>query len=256
MSSDYWKQREDEILAFRDYAVGFDLASDLAGGVDLAESGDQLLEIAWQLAFVGRGEEGLALARKAVDYYQAALPAPGHLTVSHKSRAPLAAPRMAHVYHGLYYARWWITGAEPLGLLRQAAGAFTAGLGQPPIPEDADLYLRAARLWLEAGDVAQAEGWLRLADWAAGQACPEARRRAGPAGTPANLPLAHLLVQAQREAGLRDQACAALAAAIARAIAWGQPGAGTFWQALQLANIRRQLCGPPADLPGLLQQIR
>jgi len=239
MSKNYWTQRKNEILAFREYALSFDLSKDLETGAWLSESGHQLMEIAFQLLFLGLSDDALALAQRAIDYYQTAL--------VWESERPESDPRMATVYHRLYYARWWVAGQEPLGLLRQAASAFVAGLGQPPKPEDADIYVRAAHLWLELGEVSLAEKWLSLAEWAVIQTKSNY--------IPPSLSLIHQLLDRLRIQAALDETCAVLHAAIESASAWGQPTAGTLWEALQLANIHRRLCGPQLDLPGLLIQI-
>jgi hypothetical protein len=240
MSKDYWAQRKDEIQAFREYALSFDLPEDLETGVWLSESGHQLMEIAFQLLFLGLSDNALALAQRAIDYYQAAL--------VWESKGPESDPQMATTYHRLYYARWWVAGQEPLGLLRQAASAFVAGLSQLPKPEDADIYVKAARLWLELGEVSLAEKWLSLAEWAVIQTKSN--------NIPPNPSLIHQLLDRQRIQAGSDKTCVALQAAIESASAWGQPTASTLWDALQLANIHRRLCGPQLDLPGLLMQIR
>jgi hypothetical protein len=240
MSKNYWTQRKDEILAFREYALSFDLSKDLETGAWLSESGHQLMEIAFQLLFLGLPNDALALVQRAIHYYQAAL--------VRESKRPESDPRMATTYHRLYYARWWITGQEPLGLLRQAASAFVTGLGQPPNSEDADIYVRAAHLWLELGEVNLAEKWLSLAEWAVIQTKSN--------NVPPNLSLMHQLLDRQRVRATSGEACTALQVAIENASTWEQPTASTLWDALQLANIHRRLCGPQLDLPGLLMQIR
>lgn len=240
MSEDYWTQRKDEIQAFQEYALSFDLSQDLETGVWLSESGHQLMETAIQLLFLGLSDDALALAQRAIDYYQTVL--------VRESKMPESDPGMATTYHRLYYARWWVTGQEPLGLLRQAAIAFVTGLGQPPIPEDADIYISAARLWLELGEANLAEKWLSLAEWAVIQTKSN--------NVPPNLLLMHQLLNRQHVRATSDVACTALQAAIESASSWGQPTASTLWDALQLANIHRRLCGSQLDLPDLLMQIR
>lgn len=240
MSENYWTQRKDEILTFREYALSLDLSKDLETGVWLSESGHQLMEIAFQLLFLGLSDDALALAQRAIHYYQAAL--------VRESKRPESDPRMAATYHRLYYARWWVAGQEPLGLLRQAASAFVAGLGESPKLEGADIYIRAARLWLELGEVSLAEKWLGLAKRAIVQTTSN--------NVFPDLSLMHQLLDSQRIRGTSDEACTALQAAIESASAWGQPTASTLWDALQLANIHRRLCGLQLDLPGLLMRIR
>ena len=239
MTIQYWQAREDEILAFRDYALSFDLNRDLAEGAWLAESGTQLLEIAFQLFFLGRSGDCLQLAAKAVEYCLAAL--------IRESPSPMTDPAMAHVYHRLYYGRWWVTGQEPIGLLRQAATAYSARLAQPPSVDDAAAYARAAWLWLELGETAPTNTWLNLAEWAEEQSGSRS----------ADGTLARRVVdQCLSEGHTTARPCEALDGAIAAATAWDQPSGGTLWDALQLANVRRRVLRQNQDFPGLLMEIR
>lgn len=239
MTLQYWMSRKDEILAFQEYALDFDLTRDVAGGVWLSESADQLLEIAFQLFFINLTSESLQLASRSVEYYLAAL--------KQESIDPATDPAMSHVYHGLYYARWWLTGQEPMGLLRQAATSYCAQLAQPPIADDGDAYLRATWFWLEAGETSQVNGWLRLAEWA--------YNRSG------NSPLDEALAQAVVDHCLAEGhastgQCEPLDQAIAQAIAWDQSSGDTIWRALQLTNIRRRILRQERSFTDLLIEIR
>jgi len=238
VSQEYWLKRQKEILAFRDYARTFSLEKSLQTSKSLSRSGHQLLEIAMQVAFLDLASDALAIARTALEFYEAAL--------VYESHTPERDPRMTPVYQRSYYARWWVGGQEEVAALRQAAQAFCVGLGDDPVTQDAELYLRAVLLWLEGGDLPRAEAWLERAE-----GMPDLKDSAS-----ASLATVRLVVRWQQcEAGVVE-ACTALQQSLAAAAAWGQPTADTLWQALQLANIRRRYCGPQLDLPGLLQQIR
>lgn len=239
MTLQYWMSRRDEILAFQEYAIGFDLSRDAAGGVWLSESADQLLEIAFQLFFINMTSDSLQLANRSVEYYLAAL--------KQESIDPATDPAMAHVYHGLYYARWWLTGQEPIGLLRQAATSYCARLAQPPVADDGDAYLRATWFWLEVGETSQANGWLRLAEWAynrSGNSLPDAAL--------AQAVVDHCLAEGSDS----TRQCEPLDKAIAQAIAWDQPSGGTIWRALQLANTRSRILRRDRNFADLLLEIR
>lgn len=239
MTIEYWQEREDEILAFRDYALSFDLRRDVTEGVWLAESGDQLLEIAFQLFFIGYSNDSLRLVDKAIKFFVVAL--------NNESSSPMTDPAMAHVYHGLYYARWWITDQEPTGLLRQAAVAFSSKLGQPAAVDDADAYVRSAWLWLELGETTQVDAWLRLAEWA--------EQRSGGSSADSSL-LRDIVACCKPSSAAHVESCVALDEAIVAASAWGTPVAGTLWDALQLANIRRRFVRREINLRDLLTEIR
>lgn len=239
MTLQYWMSRKDEILAFQEYALGFDLARDAAGGVWLSESADQLLEIAFQLFFVNLTSDGLRLASKSVEYYLAAL--------RQESVDPASDPAMEHVYHGLYYARWWLTGQEPTGLLRQAATSYCARLAQPPVADDGDAYLRATWFWLELGETSQVGGWLHLAEWAynqLGNSSPDAA-------------LARKVVDRclTKDFALIKH-CEPLDTAIAQVTAWDQSSGSTIWRAIQLANTRSRILQRDRNFPDLLLEIR
>jgi hypothetical protein len=239
MTQTYWEQRQEEILAFRDYVRGFDLARDVEAEAWLAESGHQLMETAFQLLFLGHEKDAVALAERAIDYYRASL-------ASESSHPETDAP-MSSVYQRLYYARWWVAGTEHKELLEQAAHAFCAGLTKSVTAENAAIYMRAALLWTEAGETTLAQPWINLV---------EEYTSAGGVSSSLAPPrvLQMLSVAAKRESP--NSACSGLQEAIAQASAWEQPTAGTLWDALQLANIYRRLCDSPCDFPALLMRIR
>lgn len=239
MTLHYWMSRKDEILAFQAYGLDFDLARDVAGGVWLSESADQLLEIAFQLFFIDLTSDGQRLASKSVEYYLAAL--------RQESVDPATDPAMAHVYHGLYYARWWLTGQEPIGLLRQAATSYCARLAQPPVADDGDAYLRATWFWLELGEPSQVDGWLRLAEWTYNRL-----GTSSPGAALARIVEDHCLT----EGHTLTRQCEPLDKAIAQATAWGQPSGDTIWSALQLANTRNRILRRDQNFADLLREIR
>lgn len=239
MTTHYWNVRENEILAFRDYALSFDLSGDLAEGVWLAESGDQLLEIAFQLFFIGYSTDSIRLAEKAIEYYLAAL--------GSESTSPKNDPAMAHVYHGLYYARWWVTEQEPIGILRQAATAYSAGLGQPLPTENANSYVRMVWLWLELGEIEQADDWLSLTEWV--------KHQTNSSSVDTTL-LRQIIAIFKKNSNLSIQQSDALSEAVMAASAWGTPTANTLWYALQLVNIRRRVFHRNSSLSDLLDEIR
>ena len=212
MTSQYWQAREDEIAALRDYALSFNLEQDLANGVWLRESGDQLLEIAFQLHFVGNFSDSLQLAGKSVEYYLAAL--------RRESVAPISDPAMAHVYHGLYYARWWTISREPTGLLHQAATAYCAGLVAESPPVDAAAYARATWYWLELGEIGTTIAWLSLAESVENQSGNH---------SPGVVLARQVVNQCWREGCETTGPCEVLDKAIAAAIDWDQPSGGTMW---------------------------
>jgi hypothetical protein len=238
MTQDYWEQRREEILAFRDYVQGFDLAKDVEAGVWLAESGHQLMETAFQLLFLGHEKDAMALAECAIGYYEASL--------ANESGHPEADSRMASVYQRLYYARWWIAGQEPKHVVEHAARAFCVGLAKSIIPENIDIYLRAALLWLEAGEVSSAEPWISLAQESALQGV----------GFIPDTTLLRRVLNGIVKGEPKNSVCSGLLGTISQTAAWGQPTAGTLWDALQLANIHRRLCDASCNLPSLLLRIR
>lgn len=238
MTRDYWEQRRDEIYAFRDYARSFDLYHDRMAETWLAESGHQLMEIAFQLMFLDCEEDAINIAKRALEYYEASL--------ASESDCPETDPRMASVFQRLYYARWWTTGEEPAHLITRAAEAFCTGLVRAPSPENAALYQRAALLWLEAGEADQAKPWISLFQQSA---LPEA------ASTPITTML-KTIPNNITDQGLRQLLCSKLPEALRLATQWGQQSAGTLWDALQLANVHRRWCGGSGDFRALLLQIR
>jgi hypothetical protein len=236
MSNAYWQERRQDILSLRDYACTFDLAYDRARGASLLESGRQLQLIGWQLLFIDMPAESLDLAQRADLYFAAAL----------DIAPPDATAHQAECWHGLYYARWQHTSQEPAELIRRAAEAYSAGLVGGKA-EDMDVYEQAARLWLEAGAPEQAWPWQaeieRLGSETAGSGLADQGW----------LPLTLRALQGEAP---REEACAGLSQAVARASAWDSKRAGTVWHVLQLANIRRCYCGPESDLTTLLERLR
>lgn len=238
MTQAYWEQRREEILAFRDYVQGFDLAKDVEAGVWLAESGHQLMETAFQLLFLGHGKDAIALAERAIGYYETSL--------ANESGHPEVDSRLANVYQRLYYARWWVTGQEPRHVVGHAARAFCAGLAKEPIPENTGIYQRAALLWLEAGEVDSAKPWISLAQESAllgGDSISDA------------IPLRAVLGSIAR-GDPQHSVCSELLEVLGQATMWGQQTASTLWDALQIVNTHRHLCGGDSDFPTLLLQIR
>ena len=154
---------------------------------------------------------------------------------------------MAHVYHGLYYARWWVTKQEPIGILCQAATAYSGGLGRPPLPDDADAYGQMTWLWMELGETEQANAWLRLAEWAEHQTN---------SGSVDVILLRQIIAMFKKDSNLSIQQSDALSEAVMAASAWGTPTANTLWYALQLVNIRRRVFYRNSSFPDLLDEIR
>ncbi len=238
MTQDYWGQRREEILAFRDYVQSFDLARDKTAGVWLAESGHQLMETAFQLMFLERESDAVDLAKRANDYYEASLAV--------ESSHPETDPRMASVFQRLYYARWWITGEEPKHLVVYAARAFCAGLAKEPTPENAGIHQRAALLWLEAGEVSSAKPWISLV-----------QESALPGGDSTSIAASLKMVLSSIAGGdPQHSVCSELLEVLGHATMWGQQTASTLWDALQIANVHRRLCGGYGDFPTLLWRIR
>lgn len=238
MTQDYWEQRREEIFAFRDYVQSFDLARDKTAGVWLAESGHQLMETAFQLVFLECRNDAVDLAKRALDYYEASL--------ASESSHPETDPRMTNVYQRIYYARWWTTGDEPKHAAVQAARAFCAGLTKDPSPENAGIYQRAALLWLEAGEVSSAKSWISLV-----------QESALPGGDSTSITALLKMVLSSIAGGdPQHSVCSELLEVLRHATMWGQQTASTLWDALQIANVHRRLCGGDGDFPTLLLRIR
>jgi hypothetical protein len=230
-------ERCEEILAFRDHVRTFELSGDLERGVSLAESGHQLMETAFQLAFIERSEEAVTLVREAISYYQMAL--------TTESTDISSDPLLSPVFQRLHYAAWWIDGREPPDLLRKAARAYCHGLSDTSDLKAVELYCAAAWLWLEAGDPGAAEPWIDLVD---------ANERGGNLGPACSLlrPISRALAHDASA----SQASQDLAREIESLSSWGQPTAGTLWDALQLADVHRRLVAPVSSFPELLLRIR
>ncbi len=238
MTQDYWEQRREEVLAFRDYARNFDLAKDKTTGVWLAESGHQLMEIAFQLMFLERETDAVDLAKRAIGYYEASL--------AGESSHPETDPRMTNVYQRLYYARWWITSDEPKHVAVQAARAFCAELVKEPVAENTGIYQRAALLWLEAGEVDSAKPWISL-----GQESALLGR-----DSISDTTLLRAVLGSIAGGDPQHSVCSELLEVLGQATMWGQLTASTLWDALQIADIHRRLCGGDADFPRLLLRVR